>query len=93
MKDIMRLGPFTYYKYGGIRREFGFWGRVMLVIEHREPRNRRMYGAHEWWNCYPAGYLKYRMWYGWLWIHSYCITIEWAVRSAHIDAKLGSLFR
>ena len=84
-----RIRILTFQKYLGHRWEMGLYNRAMLIIEHREPKNRRMCGSLEHWQCYwPAP-----RWTGWIWIHSYCITIEWGIHCAHLYAKIGSIFR
>ena len=79
----------TFQSYGKHRREIGICGRAMLIIEHREPKNRRMFGAYQYWQVW-WGYLKTKpRWVGWIWLHSYCITLEWGITCTHFYAKLS----
>lgn len=89
MDRIAKFWFISFYSYGHIRQEICFWKKVMLTIEHRDPHNRRMCGSLEHWQVWWHS----SRWFGWIWIHSLCFTIEWCIPSSpHIDAYYGSLF-
>lgn len=92
MDQIARYGPFTYYRYGDLRREYGFCQRVMLTIEHRRTYHGYHFELGEHWNRW-WGYLGYWRWYGYIQIYSYFAKLEWGIRFPHRDAYLGTLFR